>query len=137
MHSKISGIEIDEICGGQVLFGKKVPVKQYKDKKPFVELLKSEFAEILEIFDLQNTPKAIEFYKKFDAYADLEEYDKVFQEGIFIAPLVWKKYTDYIVIGIRFEADNINNGDIKVKDLKKFEEFRNLKRGSSKFVVCV
>lgn len=137
MHSKISGIEIDEICGGQVLFGKKVPVKQYKDKKPFVELLKSEFAGILEIFDLQNTPKAIEFYKKFDAYADLEEYDKVFQEGVFIAPLVWKKYTDYIVIGIFFEADNINNGDIKVKDLKKFEEFRNLKRGSSKFVVCV
>lgn len=137
MISKISGIEVDEICGGELIFGKKAKIITYGDTKPYVELIKSDFINILSVFNLLEEPKAKEFCKKFDVFANVEDYDKAFAGEKFPAPLVYKKFENYVVIGIKMKADYINNGEIKIKELQQFENFRNLKRGCTKFVVCI
>lgn len=132
MFGLIKDIKFDEIIGGQFIIGLKIPVRNGS-----VDIVYRKFIQICEIVGIDQT----EIYKLTGEVASIEISKFT---GFFNLPflknssLVFKNMGTYVVIGLEFDADEIHNGNITLKDLKIIEKFRGLSGGPSlKFVALI
>ena len=132
MFGLIKDIEFDEIIGGKFIIGLQIPVRNGN-----VDIVYKKFIQICEIVGIDQK----EIHKLTGEVTSIEISKFT---GFFNMPflknssLVYKNLGIYVIIGLEFDANEMHNGDITLKDLKIIEKFRDLSGGPSlRFVALI
>ena len=132
MFGLIKDIEFDEIIGGSFIVGLKIPIMN-----GHVQMVSTQFYKICNVVDLGS--KDLYSFVGEAASFDIKQFEEFFKKPILKnSKLIFKNMGMYIVIGLEFDADEMHNGNITLKDLKIIDELKKLKFGERcKFVAFI